>query len=883
MKKLHVISQTHWDREWYQEFQGARKRLVYFIDELLDIMEKDPQYKYFHFDGQTILMEDYLDIRPENEERLKKLIQEGRIIIGPWYVMPDEFLVSGESLVRNLFKGHLICKEYGVLPMKNGYIVDIFGHNSQFPQILKGFDIDSATLYRGIGDFQKSEFMWKGADDSEILALKLDPDRSYSNFYFAIRWPFDGRDYKTDEVKNRISKLLEYMEPRASTENYLMMDGVDHIEVEPELSKIIDIISEIDGIEIKHSTIEEYVKAVMAAEPNLQTIKGELLNPGKVGINNSVLYNVWSSMVHLKQLNDECETMLTGWVEPLSAVRNIKNLGEYQRGFLKKAWKYVLMNHTHDSICGCSITRVHKDNEYRFTQAQYIIEEILEENLKSIQDNIDTSQFKEGFALTLFNNSQRKYKGVVIVDILLPATPSGTDNILLYCNGEAIPYQILGIKKKQSKRNLEFRRLPKWINVDSYTIAFEADIPAVGYNTYNYVARNSEWPDFGEYSYKNFYPPYRITGSMKTGYNQWDNGELKITVNANGTLSFLDKTSGKQFDNLLLFEDGGDKGDGWNYRAPLHDVVVSGVTASAVLSVESSGPLMTKLRVDTTLMLPSELREDKLGRSNGIKPIHIKTYIDIRKDSRRIDFTSHIENTVRDHRLRVLFPTNIKSDEFYTSTPFDLYKRPVKRPDYSSYQEPDTRVSPNQGTILIKDEEACFAIFNKGLYEIEAIDDDTRTMALTLFRSFRNEVGQNEGDMSNLQRSLKFEYSIYIGKTNESNDEIALRAKEFREGIIGRCDVPGGGSAPLADSFMRVDMPGMVLSCFKKAEEKDFYVLRMFNIEERVSVGRICLSKPAKRIFRLDLKEEILDELSSGKEIALKVSPKEIITLGIQF
>ena len=185
-----VVSHTHWDREWYQTFQAYRKRLVFLIDELLEHMEKNSDYKYFHMDGQTIVLEDYLAIRPEHEQRLKNLIQQGRILIGPWYVMPDEFLVSGESLVRNLQKGFEISQSFGVEPMKCGYVVDIFGHNSQMPQILRGFGIESAILWRGVGNYPKDLFRWVSPDGSPVLCIKLDSDRSYGSFYFAIRWPF---------------------------------------------------------------------------------------------------------------------------------------------------------------------------------------------------------------------------------------------------------------------------------------------------------------------------------------------------------------------------------------------------------------------------------------------------------------------------------------------------------------------------------------------------------------------------------------------------------------------------------------------------------------------------------------------------------------------
>jgi alpha-mannosidase/mannosylglycerate hydrolase len=141
MKKFDIFyfSSTHWDREWYQDFQGFRARLVKMTNALLSLLDKDPEYRTFHFDGQTVVLEDYLEIEPERREELAARIREGRILIGPWYVMPDELLVSGESIIRNLMKGHKIAKDFGVEPWKFGYVCDCFGHIAQLPQILSGF------------------------------------------------------------------------------------------------------------------------------------------------------------------------------------------------------------------------------------------------------------------------------------------------------------------------------------------------------------------------------------------------------------------------------------------------------------------------------------------------------------------------------------------------------------------------------------------------------------------------------------------------------------------------------------------------------------------------------------------------------------------------
>ena len=159
MKKLHVISHTHWDREWYETFQQFRLRLVHLIDKLLVILEEDPDFKYFMLDGQTIVLDDYLLMRPENEEVLRKFIQSGRILIGPWHILPDMFLVSPEAHIRNLLEGARTTKKFGP-KMPIGYIPDPFGHPGQTPQILKGFGLDVASLWRGVSGDKPAEMWW---------------------------------------------------------------------------------------------------------------------------------------------------------------------------------------------------------------------------------------------------------------------------------------------------------------------------------------------------------------------------------------------------------------------------------------------------------------------------------------------------------------------------------------------------------------------------------------------------------------------------------------------------------------------------------------------------------------------------------------------------
>ena len=150
-KQLHIISHSHWDREWYMGFEQHRARLVELMDALIDKMESDEEYRYFHLDGHVLAIEDYLEIRPEKRSRLEKLIRDGRIQVGPWYVLQDEFLTSGEANVRNMLEGLRYCEENGYEPVMSGYFPDAFGNISQAPQILRGFGIDNAVFGRGMG------------------------------------------------------------------------------------------------------------------------------------------------------------------------------------------------------------------------------------------------------------------------------------------------------------------------------------------------------------------------------------------------------------------------------------------------------------------------------------------------------------------------------------------------------------------------------------------------------------------------------------------------------------------------------------------------------------------------------------------------------------
>jgi mannosylglycerate hydrolase len=884
----YVISHTHWDREWYRTFESFRNRLVFLMDELIDHLENDPDYRCFHLDGQTILIEDYLEIRPGNRERLNALLKSGRIIAGPWYVMPDEFLVSGESQIRNLLRGHEICRSHGADPMKNGFLLDEFGHHAQMPQILAGFGCRAAVLYRGIGDYPKNAFRWTSPNGSEVLAMKLDPDRSYSNFYFAVRWPFDDREYERNELVERAQALVDYSKKRAVSSDLLMLDGVDHLEIEPELPRVIGMLNEgMADVEFKHVPLSEYEKALRSSAPDLEEIPGELYTVGKRGINNQVLKNVLSSMVHLKQLNDECERTLTRWAEPFDAFASWERPCE-TKGFFHKAWTYLLQNHPHDSICGCSITRVHQDNEHRFNQCLDVSKELLTASFFTLGSGEKVQQRSERRAVAVFNAGQRPATGVVEAELELP---TGTQGIISFCdsNGNDVPFQLIEIKRGDIRGKHRFRRLPAFVSCDVARIAFEAEIPACGLAVFPYEDQRIQGPEHGDYTYREYHEPKRSVGTMRNGALRWDTGKLTVEISPNGVVGVCSKETGSWFHDIMALEDGGDVGDGWNYRKPLHDRRISSGPAGAEVSVLDDGPLYARIRITYSMLIPAETDPDTQARSGRLVETLISTTLELKKGSSLIECATELENRAMDHRMRMLFATGLSTREYATSTPFWMQRRPIELADRSEYIETETNVFPNQGIITIADKTDRISIYNRGLYEVEVIDDKSRIVALTLFRSFRKETGVAEAsELGRLFKELRFECALDFRPASDSTAESMIRGTDWRVGTQTTCYGFGTGSAesesvPHPAGFLSVDGAGLVLSSFRRIAE-DSFVLRVFNASESHTNGRVKFGRAVARCTRTDLNESALVEVPvEGRQVAVSADPGEILTLKLEF
>src|SRR3954471_9143282 len=348
-----VVPHTHWDREWYLPFEQFRLRLGALVDGVLDTLERDPSFTSFTLDGQAIVLEDYVEVRPENEGRLRALLAAGRLEVGPSYMLPDEILVGGEPLVRNLLLGRRICRRFGVEPSGAGYLPDSFGHPAQLPQILAGFGIRTFLFSRGMGDELDDVgvvFRWR-AGPAEVVACQMHPH--YDNFA-RLTW-FNDAEQRVRAIVDAFGELVR----AAGSDEILLANGSDHLPIEPELPEIL---AELSGTLEARFRIGRYDEHT-PAPAGLPVQEGELVGSRL----QNVLRGVNSARIYLKQANERAERRLLS-VETAAALRTLREGTPYPAADLRLAWRDLLRNHPHDSICGCSCDEVHRDMLVRYEQ-----------------------------------------------------------------------------------------------------------------------------------------------------------------------------------------------------------------------------------------------------------------------------------------------------------------------------------------------------------------------------------------------------------------------------------------------------------------------------------------------------------------------------------
>ncbi len=890
--KVHVISHTHWDREWYQDFQGFRQRLVFQTDAMLDVLENYPEFKCFHLDGQTCCVLDYLEIAAYNEARLRKQLLAGRVSIGPWFVMPDELLLSGESLTRNLMLGHRICRDFGVAPMPIGHVSDVFGHCSQLPQILAGFGIDCVLLNRGTTaeDDETSEMIWVGADGTESLIVRAFPDTGYQDF-LTMRDADDEALLKYEAKKRALS----------ATGISFALDGNDHQPARPDtLRRIEHFNSLFEHSTWIHSSMADFLTDLKAhltddIRARIKHYHGELRNPAKQGLYNEVFNGTASSRVPLKQENDRLEYLLATNAEQLNAWAVLCG-GDDGRGFLDRAWRYLLLNHPHDSIVGCSLDQIHKDMIYRFDQARSIAKNAIWENVQAIDDALDTAALGENAWIVTIHNQSCVDLGQVshfTVDVLADEFRANRDRgmkpALFDEYGNAIRFAVESVEHERWRQ--PFVRKVKaetshyltvdgvWLGRERYHVAAAVSVPAFGFRTLRVgFVRDDDVAAL---------PDGLSESVVSEAGNGIENELIALRVNPDATIDILDKPTGRWYRGLHRIEDRGDVGTGWDHFYPKDDRTVESTTPGAVSDIriesEALDGVTAAVTVSYRMTIPAGLTPDRNSRSDECAVNAVKTRFSLDAGARRVDCVAEIDNTAECHRMRAIFPTGLDCDTWFGDTAYDIVERPIKLRDTTGWKEPAREETPIKNFAAAAGSGGCgLALITKGLCEACVRDNDSRDLALTLFRSFSEFLYGCWTQDSQLKGTLRLEYSILpFTRTDRVPLDVLREAERVKTRGFAFSERAAPGSIAPTGQFMKLD-GGVFVSTIKTSEDGAATIIRLYNPDTTARAFRLEFTHGIKSAWLCDLMEEPLSEIEhDGSVIERELGPKKIATLRV--
>ena len=821
-----VVPHTHWDREWYEPYQTFRLRLVRVIDDLLDILERDPSYTRFLLDGQMAVVDDYLEVRPEHEGRIRALAASGRLSMGPWYILLDEFLVSGETIVRDLQLGRERGAAFGGV-MDVGYLPDMFGHIAQMPQILRQAGFAHTVVWRGVpSSVDKSGFVWRAPDGSWVRAEYL--PTGYGN---GASIPDDAK-MLVSRIADHEAEIGEFL-----VDGMLFMNGTDHQEPQPWLGRVVAEANSLqDDYVLEITSLAEYLAG--APTEGLPTWEGEL----RSGFRANVLMGVASNRVDVKRAAALAERALERRAEPLSAL--FLPAGRWPDRLLELAWREMVRNAAHDSVCACSVDEVVDAVLVRYAEARRIGEGLADQALLALARSLEHP------GATVVNSTARERGGVVEVVVPGDDVPAGTQGLPEEPGAFGFPRGMGALTLDANTVRTILSMLPSGTQIDTHTwiqdvrvnedetgidIAivfgdeerFDVPLASIKQDLYTrlgarpdvmvriridqpavrrVLARVAPVPAFGWAPFEPAVPAHPVTVEEPgEGSVVLANGLLTVAVDpADGTFA-LDGVAG--FGRLV---DGGDFGDSYNYSPPSGDRLVD-APDSVTLEVLERGPVRGLVSVTALYTWPDHVDGVTRARGGSVTAT-VTTELELRADEGVVRVSTRFVNPASDHRLRVHLPLGEPAEGSEAECAFAVVRRGLDaegRRDERGIPTFPSRRFVRAGRLTV---------VHEGLLEYELVDIDegpsgrrAGALALTLLRS--------TGMLSRLGMAYRplpagpltpVEGLQLRGRTIEARYALALDCDDayaLADEVLVPLDVrysAGGGNRPSSGSMLEV-------------------------------------------------------------------------------
>jgi len=885
-RKIHVVPHSHWDREWYFTTSRSKVYLMKDLGDVLDTLESDPEFKYFMVDAQGSLLDDYIKWRPQDKERITKLVKMGKLVIGPWYTQTDQLVISGESIVRNMYYGMKRCESFGKY-MNVGYVPDSFGQSGNMPQIYREFGIEDTLFWRGVSDdmVEHTDFNWKGDDGSVVFTTQIP-----FGYYIGGKIPEDPKE--NDEFWEK--ECLEKAGGRSATRHIYFPNGFDQAPIRTNLPQLIKERNEKDPEnEYVISCIEDYIKDVKSEKPELEEVQGELVIAKHMRIHKSI----FSSRSDLKVMNTQIQNYVTNVMEPLLTISY--NLGnEYPHEAVAEIWKLLFENSAHDSIGSCISDTANEDVYVRYKQARDIAINLVELHSRLIATNVKNSA---DMTFTLINTLPQKREDTVIVKTYVP----GGKFAIVDEKGNNVDYTII------QSRDLTDYVLSQIITIDpsrkfyipdhvfEVTMAIKAnDVPALGYVQYSVDTEKDSHKEMEEKSVL-------------------ENEYYTIEVEKDGSLTIVDKENNVTYKNQGILVENGDDGDSFNYSPPRKDLEVFSNESESSVKISGSD-VYSQAVIHFDMVVPENLEERAEGKVSVTMPVDMT--VALRKGSKVIDFNVKVDNKGLSHRLCVVFDSQIVSAFNYADQQFGLIKRPnyyekemklymesmnnrsEKKTgiqelanwanDQSIWQEPPISIEPTQSYVSLTDGKTGVAVIPQGVREYEVLDDSK--IRLTLFRTYGFMGKENliyrpgrasgeriiETPAAQLLKQMEFNFGFttYAGDINDADIDTLAKQYDTNMEVYTYAEFLNGrlifsqreieGKNDIVHSLFETE-GNLVVSAIKKAEEDDGYIIRLYN-------GKDHRNLDDKIKFNFDVKEAYYTNLREEKTEAIKVENNTI-------